>query len=79
MKTKTASLELETHLQQMREKVVTNVSIQNAHPILYDAYNICELVEQSKLSTFSICMLREICSSFGLDTSNITLKQRKQP
>ena len=68
MKTKTASLERETHLQQMREKVVTNVSIQNAHPILYDAYNICELVEQSKLSTFSICMLREICSSFGLDT-----------
>ena len=45
MKTKTASLEHETHLQQMREKVVTNVSIQNAHPILYDAYNICELVE----------------------------------
>ena len=41
----TASLENETHLHLIWEKVVTNVLIQNAHPIVYDAYNNCELVE----------------------------------
>ena len=72
-----------TRLQLMREKVLTNVLIQNVHPIVYDAYNICELVEKSKLSSLymyiRILMLQQICFSFGLDTSNIALKRRKQP
>ena len=71
----TASLENETHLQLICEKVVTNVLIQNAHPILYDAYNICELVEKSKLSSFSIRMIQDICFSFGLDISNTELSE----
>ena len=70
-----------TRLQLMREKVLTNVLIQNVHPIVYDAYNICELVEKSKLSSLyiRILVLQEICFSFGLDTSSIALKRRKQP
>ena len=54
---------------------MTNVLTQNAHPIVYDAYNICELVEKSKLSSFSIRMIQEICFSFGLDISNIELSE----
>ena len=34
-KEEAASLENETHLQLIWEKVVTNVLIQNAHPIVY--------------------------------------------
>ena len=74
----TAHLQRENHLQEMRDNIVTSMSIQNAHPIVYDSFNICELVQKSKLASFSIKMLQEICSSFGLDISNIKIK-RKQP
>lgn len=74
----TAHLQRENHLQEMRDNIVTSMSIQNAHPIVYDSFNICELVQKSKLASFSIQLLQEICSSFGLDISNIKIK-RKQP
>ena len=74
----TAHLQRENHLQQMRDNIVTSMSVQDAHPIVYDSFNICELVQKSKLASFSIKMLQEICSSFGLDISNIKIK-RKQP
>ena len=48
------------------------------HPIMFDKYNICEIVCQSKLSKFSIEILREICTALELDVSSITRK-RKQP
>ena len=71
------SAEKESQLQAMRNKVVSEISIQHAHPIVYDAHNICELVQNSKLSSFSIKMLQNICASFGLDTSRITVKRKK--
>ena len=74
----TAHLQRENHLQEMRDNIVTSMSVQNAHPIVYDSFNICELVQKSKLASFSIKMLQEIFSSFGLDISNIKIK-RKQP
>ena len=46
--------EEESQLQAMRKKVVPEISIQHAHPILYNDYSICELVKNSKLSNFSI-------------------------
>ena len=74
----TAHLQRENHSQEMRDNIVTSMSIQNAHPIVYDSFNICELVQKSKLASFSIKLLQEICASFGLDISNIKIK-RKQP
>ena len=70
----TAHLQRENHLQEMRDNIVTGMSIQIAHPIVYDSFNIYELVQKSKLASFSIKMLQEICSSFGLDISNIKIK-----
>ena len=72
----TAHLQRENHLQEMRDNIVTSMSIQNAHPIVYDSFNICELVQKSKLASFSIELLQEICSSFGLDISNIKIKRK---
>ena len=40
-----AHLQRENHLQEMRDNIVTSMSIQNAHPIVYDSFNICELVQ----------------------------------
>ena len=55
----TAHVQRENHLQEMRD-IVTSMSIQNAHPIVYDSFNNCELVQKSKLALFSyINILRD--------------------
>ena len=41
--------EKESQLQAMSKKVMCEISIQHAHPILYNDYSICELVKNSKL------------------------------
>lgn len=38
----------------LSDKVLSEVSIQHSHPIIYDSYNICELVLNSKLGSFSV-------------------------
>lgn len=62
---------------ELSDKVLSEVSIQHSHPITYDSYNICELVFNSKLGSFSVSMLRGICESFGLDIAEITVKRKK--
>ena len=52
----------------LRDKGLSEVSIQYSHPIIYDSYNICELVINTKLSSLSVSMLRNIGEAFGLDT-----------
>ena len=59
----------EKNLQDLSKEVLNEVSIQ--HPLMYDTYNICDYVSQSKLNEFSISVLQDICSSFQLDTSDI--------
>ena len=61
----------------LSDKALSEVSIQHSHPITYDSYNICELVLNSKLGSFSVSMLKGICESFGLDISEITVKRKK--
>ena len=62
----------------LSDKVLSEVSIQHSHPIIYDSYNICELALNSKLGSFSVSVLRDICESFGLHISGITVT-RKTP
>ena len=66
-----------SQLQVLRNQVMSDISIQQLHPIVYDAHNIRDLVKNSKLSTLSTKMLQDICSSFGLDVSMITIKRKK--
>ena len=61
----------------MSKKVVSEISFQHAHPILYNDYSICELVKNSELSNFPIQVLNDICTSFGLDTSQVNVKRKK--
>ena len=61
----------------MKKKVVSEISIQHAHPILYNDYSICELVRNSKLSNFSIKVLNDVCTSFRLDASQVNVKKKK--
>ena len=45
------------------------------HPIYYDAYDLCELYKQDKLSGFKVPMLKEICSHFELGFKSKDKKQ----
>ena len=65
----------EKNLEDLSKQVLNEVSIQ--HPIMYDTYNICDCVSQSKLEEFSICVLQDICGSFQLDTSDIGQRRKK--
>ena len=47
------------------------------HPIVYDSYNLCELASQKKLSALSIAVLKDICTSFGIDVSDVTVRRKK--
>ena len=65
----------EKDIQQLTEEVIKTFSVQ--HPIMFEKYNICEIVCQSKLSKFSVGMLQEICTALELDVSSITSKRKK--
>ena len=45
---------------------------------MYETYNICEIVDQSKLVKFSIQTLKNICAALELDVASMTGKC-KQP
>ena len=42
------------------------------HPIVYDSYNLCNLVAKNNLKKFSVSLLRVICEHFHIDVSAIT-------
>lgn len=49
---------------QFIEKVLEEVGV--VHPIMYDGYNICQQVQQGKLSRFKANYLRKMCEYFEL-------------
>ena len=69
--------EKESQLQAMSKKVMCEISIQHVHPILYNDYSICEQIKNSKLSNFSIKVFNDICTFFGLDDSQVSVKRKK--
>ena len=65
----------ETDIQELTEEVMKTFALQ--HPIMFERYNICEILCQSKLSKLSLGMLQEICTALELDVSSITSKRKK--
>ena len=41
--------------------------IQPKNPVMYDGYNLCDVVTSQKLSKLRISKLREVCRSFKLE------------
>ena len=66
----------EKAIEEMSNEVTKALALQ--HPIMYETYNICEIVGQSKLAKFSIRTLQNICAALELDVASMTGK-RKQP
>ncbi|KAJ7351059.1 phosphatidylinositol-3,4,5-trisphosphate binding [Desmophyllum pertusum] len=69
-----ADIEVATHEAGLEELVNESVrELAPKHPIVYDAYNLCE----KKLSEFSITVLKNICTYFGIDHSNVIVRRRQ--
>ena len=60
------AVNIETALCEPRDHVMANV--QPTHPICFQSYNLCHMMSNSKLSSFSITMLKDICENFLIDT-----------
>ena len=65
----------ESALQELSNAVMREVSLD--YTIVYDCYNICDLISSSKLSSFSVQMLKEFCNFFEIDTSHVKVKRKK--
>jgi len=64
----------EAGIQELMVEVQRELALE--HPILYDVYNICDLVKQSKLSKFAIPMLQNICHHLEIDTDDIKVRRK---
>ena len=60
------------------DKAMTMYATKLEHPIMYEKYNICGIVCQSKLSKFSVSTLQKICAALDLDIASLS-GERKQP
>ena len=67
--------ERESALEELSNAVMREVSLE--HPLVYDCYSICDLISSSKLSSFSIQMLKEFCNFFEIDTSHLKVRRNK--
>ena len=68
--------EEEIEFEHVRQELLNEFVI--AHPIIFDTYNICQMVAVSSLSKLPIAVLEDICKYFELDYSEITKKRRQQ-
>ena len=66
----------EKAIEEMSNEVTKALALQR--PIMYETYNICESVDQSKLAKFSIRTQQKICAALELDVASMTGKW-KQP
>ena len=66
----------ETAFGEQRDHVMA--SKQTNHPICYESYNLCHFMSKSKLSSFAVPMLKDICEleHFVIDTDDITAKRK---
>lgn len=62
----------EKAIEEMSNEVTKALALQC--PIMYEAYNICESVDQSKLAKFSIRTQQKICATLELDVASMTGK-----
>lgn len=62
-------------VEEFADKARSELSVK--HPLVFDAYDICDLAAKSKLEKFAIPMLKQICQHFAIDTTDIKAKRKK--
>ena len=59
----------EKDIQELTKKVRNTFTLQ--HSIMFDKYNVCEIVCQSQLTKLTIATLWEICTALEIDVSPV--------
>ena len=59
---------------EVRKSVNQNINLQ--HPILFDQYDVCQLVHNEELKKLTINMMEKICLEIGLATPNPPVRRR---
>ena len=67
---------MEAHIELLTNEVARELVPQ--HPIMYETYNLCDIISRSQLKKFNISVLKEICDSLMIDATDVSAK-RKQP
>ena len=67
---------MEAHIELLTNEVSRELVPQ--HPIMYDTYNLCDIISRSQLKKFNISVHKEICDSLMIDATDVSAK-RKQP
>lgn len=49
---------------------------QLVHPIIYDIYNVCQLVSNGKLNKLSIPILHIVCEFFHMDVEKVSIRRK---
>ena len=63
-----AAIEEEINFSAARDEVMATVTLQ--HPIMFDQYNICAMVEEDTLNILKVSLLQVICQGLNLDIPN---------
>ena len=72
----TKAAQEETAYQDSQETILNECQL--VHPIVYDTYNVCNLVTTGRLKKLSLPILRQMCEYFHMDVERVT-GRRKLP
>ena len=64
----------ESNFDEARTNVNQNINLQ--HPIIFDQYDICQLVHNEGLKKLTISMMEKLCLELGLATPNPFVRRR---
>ena len=66
--------EEESNFDEVGKSVNQNINLQ--HPIVFDQYDVCQLVHNEVLKKLTINMIEKICLELGLATPNPPVRRR---
>ena len=61
---------MEAHIELLTNEVARELVPQ--HPIMYETYNLCDIISRSQLKKFNISVLKEICDSLMIDATDVS-------
>ena len=64
----------EDNFHEMRNKVLSSLQLQ--HPIVFDQYNVCDMVKSSTLKKLKMDMLQRLCEELNIDVPEMSGKKK---
>ena len=64
----------ESNFDQVKKSINQHINLQ--HPIVFDQYDVCQLVHGEELNKLTISMMEKICLELGLATPNPPMRHK---